>query len=248
MASAPTQIADGVHRLGDDMVNFYLVEDGAHLTLIDAGLPGHRRQLESYLPTIGRALTDIDAVILTHAHIDHVGIAEGVRTDAGARVLVHEADAEMARTAKPQKRDGSMTPYLRYPATWKLLAMFARSGGMRQPKISAVAPFGDVDALEVPTRPRVIPTPGHTAGHVAIHLPERGVLFVGDAMCTYNPLTGRRGPQVMPKAFATSSAGELDSLRALEPLEAALLLPGHGEPWTEGPAAAVARAREVGPT
>jgi glyoxylase-like metal-dependent hydrolase (beta-lactamase superfamily II) len=248
MASAPTQVAEGVHRLGDDLINFYLLEDGARVTLVDAGLPAHRRQLESYLPTIGRTLTDIDAVILTHAHIDHVGIAEGLRADAGVRVLVHEADAKMALSGRPQPREGGMTAYLRYPATWRLLAAAARLGGVRQRKIGSVEPFGDVDALEVPARPRVIPTPGHSAGHVAFHLPDRGVLFVGDALCTYNPLTGRRGPQVMPAAFANSSAGELDSLSAIEPLDAALVLPGHGDPWTDGPAAAVARAREVGPT
>jgi glyoxylase-like metal-dependent hydrolase (beta-lactamase superfamily II) len=247
MASAPTQIADGVHRLGEDLVNFYLVDDGGRLTIVDAGLPAHRSQLESYLPTIGRTLDDIEAVILTHAHMDHVGIADGVRRDAGAPVYVHEADANLARTGKNHKRDGSLLPYLRYPATWKLLAMFVRAG--RPPKIAEVTTFGsDAGTLEVPGRPRVIPTPGHSPGHVAFHLPEHGALFAGDAMCTYNPLTGRRGPQVMPKAFALSAAQELESLSALEPLEASLLLPGHGEPWTDGPAAAVARAREVGVT
>ena len=249
MASAPTQIAEGVHRLGDDLVNLYLVEDGGRLTIVDAGLPAHRSQLESYLPTIGRTLADIEAVILTHAHIDHVGIADGVRRDTGAPVHVHEADENLARTGKNHKRDGSMLPYLRHPATWKLLVMFARSGGAKPPKIAEVTTFGaDVGTLDVPGRPRVIPTPGHSPGHVAFHLPERGVLFAGDAMCTYNPLTGKRGPQVMPKAFALSSAQELESLSALEPLEASLLLPGHGNPWTEGPAAAVARARAVGVT
>jgi hypothetical protein len=52
----------------------------------------------------------------------------------------------------------------------------------------------------------------------------------------------------MPKAFALSAQQQLESLSALEPIDAALLLPGHGNPWTEGPAAAVARAREVGVT
>jgi glyoxylase-like metal-dependent hydrolase (beta-lactamase superfamily II) len=249
MASAPTQIAEGVHRLGDDLVNLYLVEDGGRLTLVDAGLPAHRSQLESYLPTIDRTLADVEAVVLTHAHIDHVGIADGVRRDAGAPVYVHEADANMARTGKNNKRDGSLLPYLRHPATWRLLAVLVRSGAAKPPKIAEVQTFGaEAGTLDVPGSPRVIPTPGHSPGHVAFHLPERGVLFVGDAMCTYNPLTGRRGPQVMPKAFAFSAAQELESLAALEPLEASLLLPGHGEPWTEGPAAAVARAREVGVT
>ena len=49
-------------------------------------------------------------MILTHAHADHVGMAEGVRVDAPAPVYVHEADAEMARTGKVHKRDGSDAP------------------------------------------------------------------------------------------------------------------------------------------
>jgi glyoxylase-like metal-dependent hydrolase (beta-lactamase superfamily II) len=249
MASAPTEIAEGVHRLGDDLVNLYLVEEGGRLAVVDAGLPAHRGQLESYLPTIGRTLADIEAVILTHAHIDHVGIADGVRRDTGAPVHVHEADENLARTGKNHPRDGSLLPYLRHPATWRLLAMMARSGGAKPAKIAEVTTFGSAaGTLDVPGRPRVIPTPGHSPGHVAFHLPERGVLFAGDALCTYNPLTGRRGPQVMPRAFALSARGELEALSALEPLEAALLLPGHGDPWTDGPAAAVARAREVGVT
>ena len=148
MASAPTQIAEGVHRLGDDLVNLYLVEDGGRLTLVDAGLPAHRSQLESYLPTIGRTLVDVEAVILTHAHIDHVGIADGVRRDAGATVHVHEADADLARTGKNHKRDGSMLPYLRHPAMWKLLAMMVRSGGAKPAKIAGGR--------------RSVPTPGRS--------------------------------------------------------------------------------------
>jgi glyoxylase-like metal-dependent hydrolase (beta-lactamase superfamily II) len=52
----------------------------------------------------------------------------------------------------------------------------------------------------------------------------------------------------MPNAFATSSAQAAASLDRIEPLEAGVLLPGHGEPWTGGVAAAVARAREAGPS
>ena len=249
MASAPTQIAEGVHRLGDDLVNFYLVEEGGGLTVIDAGIPSHRSQLESYLPTIGRTLADIQAVVLTHAHIDHVGIADGVRRDAGAPVLVPEADANIARTGTNHKREGSLLPYLRHPAAWRTILALSRGGAVKYPKIAEVQTFGfDAGTLEVPGHPRVIPTPGHSPGHVSFHLPERGVLFAGDAIATYGPLTGTRGPQILPKAFALSSAQELESLAALEPIEASLLLPGHGEPWTEGPAAAVARAREVGVT
>ena len=66
----------------------------------------------------------------------------------------------------------------------------------------------------------MIPTPGHSPGHVAFHLPDRGVLIAGDALCTYNPLTGTRGPQLMPQAFADDIAQALASLDALERIDA----------------------------
>jgi glyoxylase-like metal-dependent hydrolase (beta-lactamase superfamily II) len=108
-----------------------------------------------------------------------------------------------------------------------------------------VTPFADGD-LDVPGRPRVIPTPGHSPGHVAFHLPDRGVLIAGDALVTYHALNGSRGPQLPPAAFSYDKTQMLASLDALERVDAGLTVFGHGEPWTDGPAAAVARAREIG--
>jgi glyoxylase-like metal-dependent hydrolase (beta-lactamase superfamily II) len=247
MSDAPTQVAPGVHRLGNAYVNCYLIEDGHELTLVDGGLPGFRAQLDSYLRSRGRGVGDIAAVILTHGHSDHVGIAEGVRTDAPAPVHVHENDAEMARTGKAHARDGSMLPYLRHPAVYKFFATAIRAGGTKTTKVAQLSTFTDGD-LDVPGRPRIIPTPGHSPGHVAFHLPEHGVLIAGDALCTYNVLTGARGPQTPPKAFAADSLQMLASLDALERIDAQITLFGHGEPWTDSPAQAVARAREVGLT
>ena len=247
MSDAATQVAPGVHRLGNAFVNYYLIEDGNRMTLVDGGLPGFRPQLDAYLRSRGRSVADIDAVVLTHAHSDHVGIVEGVRVDAPAPVYVQEADERMARTGKAHKREGSMVPYLRHAAVWKFFAMGARNGGLKTTKVGEVTTFVDGD-LDVPGHPRVIPTPGHSPGHVSLHLPDRGVLIAGDALCTYNPLTGARGPQLLPRAFAADAQQGLASLDALERIDAGTMLFGHGEPWADGPAAAVARARKVGIT
>lgn len=243
----PTEVAPGIHRLGNDVVNFYLVEEDQGLTLIDAGVPGFREQLEAFLRERRRGLADIDAVVLTHGHTDHVGLAESVR-QAGATVYIHEADATMARDGHEQKPEGNLLRYVRYAQTWKLLGLFVRSGSLRRPKIAAVSTFTDGQVLDVPGHPLVVHTPGHSHGHVVLHIPDRGTLFAGDALCTFNPLTGRAGPQVMPGAFAVSVADELTALDRIEGLEAAVVLPGHGDPWTEGVPALVARAREAGPS
>src|ERR1700728_358743 len=90
--SAAPSPALGVTRLGDAEVNFYLLEDPGGLVLVDGGLPGHLPQLRSYLDGAGHSLGDIRAVLLTHAHPDHTGVAAAAR-QAGADVWVHERDA-----------------------------------------------------------------------------------------------------------------------------------------------------------
>src|ERR1700684_4080632 len=81
------QVAPGVHRLGDKVVNFYLVDQPGGLVLIDAGLPGHLSQLRRHLAEAGHSLGDIRAVLLTHAHPDHTGLASTLQ-EAGTQIWV----------------------------------------------------------------------------------------------------------------------------------------------------------------
>jgi glyoxylase-like metal-dependent hydrolase (beta-lactamase superfamily II) len=248
VATATTELASGVHRLGTWRVNWYLVEEEGRVAVVDAGVPGYWDQLEPALAALGHRLDDVVAVVLTHAHSDHTGVA-GRLHERGVPVFLHEADRELLRTGKESwKRERNPLPQLYRPGVWSLFFHFGRNGALKPPKISDPRSIADGGELELPGRPRLIHTPGHTPGHCAIYLERRRVLFTGDLLCTWNPLTGRRGPQIMPRAFNLSSAQCLESLTRIEDLDADVLLPGHGEPWTEGVAAAVARARQAGPS
>ena len=90
--------------------------------------------------------------------------------------------------------------------------------------------------------------PGHTPGSAAILLEGRRALLTGDVMATENLLTGRLAPQIMPSGLNLDTAQALASLDALRGIDADLLLPGHGDPWTQGVAEAVQNARAVGPS
>jgi glyoxylase-like metal-dependent hydrolase (beta-lactamase superfamily II) len=246
-ATEPTQVADGVVRVGTSLVNWYLVAAPDGVTVVDAGAPAYFPQLDRGLTALGRERSDVRAVVLTHAHADHTGCAERIRTELNVPVLVHEDDRDLATTSKqPGKNEANPMPSLRHGHAWKLIGHLATSG--RPPKIGEVQTFRDGETLEVPGRPQALHTPGHTNGHACLWFQDSGALVVGDLLCTLHPLTGARGPQLMPRAFSRSSGTSLDSLTKIEPLEASVLVFGHGEPWTDGTAEAVRRARATGPT
>ncbi len=238
-----TQLAPRVWRCGSAFINFYLVEQDGLLTVVDAGLPGYRRSLDEALRVAGRTRENIVALVLTHADPDHTGFAEWLRRTERVPVLVHAADAEMARTAKPKQAEARPSPALLRSRTFFRTVREAAGNGLRPKKIGAVTTFEDGAELDVPGRPRVIHTPGHTDGHCALHFASHGVLFAGDALCTLNVFTGARGPQLMPRFVTVSTPQALASLERLEPVEAGVVGFGHGEPWREGAASAVRAAR-----
>jgi glyoxylase-like metal-dependent hydrolase (beta-lactamase superfamily II) len=222
------RIVEGVHRLGPSMVNAYLVEDGGGVTIIDAGVPAYWQDLPAELAAMGRTLGDIRAVLLTHAHPDHIGFADRLRRERSVPVSVHEADAALARGEVKNPAKG-IRPFKPGPLLGFLI-FAVRRGYIRTPVIGEVATFGGGATLDVPGSPRIISVPGHTAGSVALLITARDALFTGDAIVTYSVTTGRLGPQVSP--FAADAAQALASLARFEGTIAGLLLPGHGEPWT----------------
>ncbi len=239
------KVARGVHRLGSPLVNWYLVEDDERLTAVDAGLPGFATDLEDQLAAIGRRPADVEAVILTHSDADHTGVATQLR-EAGARVLIHSNDDETLRKPGPKTGDASpkhLVTQLHKPAFWRFFFGMARAGGAKPTAIEGAEHFADGDELDVPGKPLVVATPGHTPGHCSFLFAGHAALFVGDSMCTSNPLSRGEGPEVMPKVTNVSDEQAVISLDAMEGLEADVILPGHGEPWHGSPAAAVQRAR-----
>jgi glyoxylase-like metal-dependent hydrolase (beta-lactamase superfamily II) len=79
-------VAPGVHRVEDAYTNWYLVEAGGRLTVVDAGVPTSWDAFTSALETLGHSTGDVEAVVLTHAHFDHVGFAERARRELGVPV------------------------------------------------------------------------------------------------------------------------------------------------------------------
>jgi glyoxylase-like metal-dependent hydrolase (beta-lactamase superfamily II) len=188
---------------------------------------------------MGRSLEDVRAVVLTHAHSDHLGFAERIRRERGVPVRVHADDAAMARGEV--KASGQQAGKMRIGPMLAFLWFGLRNGMLRIPPLVEVSTFGDGATLDVPGAPRVIALPGHSPGSAALHVPGLDALFIGDAIATKAVTSGEGGPQIAP--FSSDRVQALASLSRLDGVEARLVLPGHGEPWTRGVAAAIAAVR-----
>lgn len=225
------EIAPGIRRIGRELVNVYLIEEAGQITIVDAGLPGYWGDLADELAAMGRSLEDVRAVLLTHAHTDHIGFAERIRRERGVPISVHELDAALARgEIKPKNEGGGSVrplPVLRF------LAYGVRKGYLGIKHLAEVSTFADGSTLDVPGSPRVIHVPGHTAGSAALHLPTLDAILVGDAFVTLNVVSGTTGPQLFPN-FSLDNGQAFASLARLDGVPARLALPGHGPAWTGG--------------
>lgn len=238
-----TEVAPGVHRFDDGYVNFYLVDSGDGPVLVDAGFPGDYDEFQTALGETGHALGDVRAVLVTHAHIDHLGFADLLRRDAGAVVCVPTGDAELARSPlKAAKSERNPLEYvLRHGDTRALYVAALRRKAVRAKVLLDFETYAPGDDL--PGGLRAVACPGHTFGHCALYDEGRSILFAGDAFVTRDPYTGRTGPRVVARAATADAAMAMRSLPALEETGARLVLTGHGEPWTDGVQSAVTQVR-----
>src|SRR3954471_18439900 len=90
-------VAPGVHRVEDAFTNWYLVEADDGITVVDAGVPTSWGSLHDALGQLGRTTDDLRALVLTHAHFDHVGFAERARTQLMLPVYAHEHEVPLTR-------------------------------------------------------------------------------------------------------------------------------------------------------
>ncbi|WP_037600907.1 MBL fold metallo-hydrolase [Streptacidiphilus rugosus] len=175
---AAYQLAPNVWRIPAgpfDFVNaFVLLDDDGQVTLVDTGMASSGGRIEAGLALAGKGLSDITRIVLTHAHGDHAGGAARIAEQSGAGVSIHEIDAPFAREGKAPPRDQST-----------FLGRMVSKQDAKKPAFPPVIigeEFKDGDVLPIAGGLRVVHTPGHSPGHVALLAETTGVLITGDSI------------------------------------------------------------------
>lgn len=227
------QLASGgcVYHFDTGPFNWYVISQNGRLTVVDAGFPGHYRVFLNGIRALGYGVKDVAAIILTHAHADHLGFAEQLRKESKAPIFIHTEDAVRVQRVLQLPWYGLLSNAWR-PFVISILAHAALNGVFVMPRIHQIETFKDGDILDVPGRPHVLSVPGHTLGEVAFHIPESNILFSGDTIVTRNLMTGVQGqPQLTPRILNHDYNMAYRSLDRLRELGSVTVLPGHGKSW-----------------
>ena len=215
------RIIDGAYLLGLGNANAILLEDGAELTLVDAGFPDKADVVWKAIAQLGRKPGDIRNLVFTHGHPDHIGSAAAILRQTDACTYMHVLDAPYAESGGPFR---PMTPSpqlllgLAYRFVW-------RPDEMMQPfKIDRH--INDGDTLPVAGGLKVVGTPGHCAGQVAFLWKGEQLLIAGDV-----------GTNVIgigdPVGFENEAEGRR-SQRRIAGLRFEAAVFGHGSPILSG--------------
>lgn len=204
--------------------NVYLLVSDGGLALVDTGLASDAERIVAQIEQGGYALAALRAILLTHAHGDHVG---------GTARLLHRVDAEvLAHRAEVPYIEGRE----RLPAR-SLMQKLSRwvsarmAGGGQGIEVTRGLESGEV--LDILGGLKVLHTPGHTPGSVCFYQEEREILFCGDLLFNGHPLTGRGGLTYAPRIFSVDPGEAEKSAQSLFELAVQVLCVGHGEPVVE---------------
>jgi glyoxylase-like metal-dependent hydrolase (beta-lactamase superfamily II) len=226
-----------------ESVNVYIIEDGDSVTLVDCGMwhPGEPDDgltvLRGALHARGYILDDISRIFITHAHIDHYGMAGRLMELTGAELLMHamtDLDCEKYRhpeTAQARKRD----TYSDHGVAPADLPAFSDTLVKWMPYLHSVVEASTRlqggEAITIGTRDwEILHTPGHSLGHICLWSPQDKLLFSGDHLlpAVTPPVTFERGFDPDPLR------SYLASLKLVAERDPALVMPGHGRAFADG--------------
>jgi glyoxylase-like metal-dependent hydrolase (beta-lactamase superfamily II) len=172
------QITPHLYQIALALVNCFVIDDKkGNLILIDTGYEGSTDKIFSAIEKAGKSPSAISHIILTHTHPDHAGSVAEIIKRTGAKVIAHPADAALA-----EKGIAGRLPHILSPgiANWIIYNLFIKGKPNQIPAFNTDQTVTDGETLPMLEGIRIIHTPGHSAGHLALYLAKDDILIAGD--------------------------------------------------------------------
>jgi glyoxylase-like metal-dependent hydrolase (beta-lactamase superfamily II) len=224
------KVCEGIYQIRGSRSNIYLVVDSVPV-LIDTGMPGDEAVILQALNELGVHSRNLRMILITHAHLDHVGSLAAVKGATDARVLASESEKnhiEGRRMLCSMPREGLGGK------VFKCILYVMEKFVKKYEPVQLYSAYGDTDGAGRVDGFEIIATPGHSPGSLSYYFPSKKAVFVGDA------LTGTPAPGLPLRAGCSDYVRALRSVKRLAQLDADVCLFGHGEPLV-GNAASVLR-------
>jgi len=219
------ELAPGIEAVGDrsrGWVRAFLVADGKNLTLIDSLADAHPFAILAAVRRMGRSVTDLKRIWVTHAHFSHLCGLAAMRELSGAKVCSHPFEADIVSGDRKAQRV-SIVPKRPLRAYFPFQIGLALGLGDHPP-----CPVDDALADEQEEGGlTVLHTPGHTPGHLGFWSEKHKVRLSGDAIVTWPELAAGWD------SFTLNERQRHDSLRRMAALAPEKIGVGHGNPIAE---------------
>lgn len=147
---------------------------GEKITLIDTGTKDSAHHIFSYIKENSRDISDIEAVILSHSHPDHIGSAAEIKKVTGCRILAHESEKNWIENIEAQVKERPV------PAFFELVD--------KSVKIDKFLEHGLQVKADEDVSLKIIHSPGHSKGSINIFFPEDKILFTADSIPIKNDI------------------------------------------------------------
>lgn len=214
------QLMDGVWQVdGLRASNVYLLAARDGVVIVDTCVPGSADAIVAEVQRAGYSASQVRAIVVTHAHIDHVGSAAALQQATSAPIYAPASEIEAVEGRAPLPHP----PGLRGALMESIMTPFRPDPASVQDALQPGATLGHLPGWQV------VPTPGHTPGHISLYAPDHGLLLAGDALANMGGI--KRSPWLFTSDMRQAKA----TVAMLAGLPLRNLLCGHGSALLNDP-------------
>jgi glyoxylase-like metal-dependent hydrolase (beta-lactamase superfamily II) len=218
-------MAINIHPIHLGLDQCYLLH-GEGVILVDGGGPGKVDAFRRAIDSLSIDPGELQLIVLTHGHWDHIASTGNIKALTGARVAMHQHEKHLLENpANPPPQPPGVTTWGRI-LIW-MVGLVVRSADIPATNVDIVLADEGLDLADYGIPGKVVHTPGHSAGSVSVLL-ETGEAFVGDLAMSQPPLRFSPGLPI----FAEDLQEARESCRLLLELGAKMIYPAHGKPFS----------------